>query len=83
MPPADVEVLLPVYNEGESIEGTIRGIYAEISQVSRISFIVCEDGSRDNSKVVLRRLANELPMRLNLSDARGNVDVFRGLHFIR
>jgi glycosyltransferase involved in cell wall biosynthesis len=68
--PFDVEVLLPVHNEGESIEATIRGMYAELSPVSSTGFIVCEDGSRDNSKAVLRTLAQELPIRLNLSDAR-------------
>ncbi|MGO9317217.1 MAG: glycosyltransferase family 2 protein [Terracidiphilus sp.] len=66
----DVEVLLPVHNEGESIEATIREIYAELSTVVNPGFIVCEDGSRDNTKEILRKLAAELPMRLNLSDAR-------------
>ena len=66
----DVEVLLPVHNEGESIEGTIRGMYSELSRVANIGFIVCEDGSKDNSKQVLRNLAEEFPLRLNLSDAR-------------
>lgn len=70
MPSINVEVLVPVYNEGETIEATIRGIYAELSTVVNPGFIVCEDGSKDNSKEVLRRLACELPMRLNLSDAR-------------
>src|SRR3569832_1934430 len=65
-----VEVLLPVHNEGESIEATIRGMNSELSRVTNIGFIVCEDGSRDNSKEVLRPLANDLPIRLNLSDAR-------------
>jgi len=68
--PFDVEVLLPVHNEGESIEATINGMYAELSKVTRTGFIVCEDGSKDNSKQVLRDLAKELPIRLNLSDAR-------------
>jgi dolichol-phosphate mannosyltransferase len=66
----DVEVLLPVHNEEEAIEATIRGMFAELSKVARTRFIVCEDGSRDNSKQVLRELARELPIRLNLSDAR-------------
>jgi dolichol-phosphate mannosyltransferase len=65
-----VEVLLPVHNEGESIEETIRGMNDELSRVADIGFIVCEDGSKDNSKQVLRSLAAELPIRLNLSDAR-------------
>jgi dolichol-phosphate mannosyltransferase len=65
-----VEVLLPVHNEGESIEETIRDMHAELSRVANVGFIVCEDGSRDNSKEVLRELATQLPIRLNLSDAR-------------
>lgn len=45
-------------------------MYAELSKFAKIGFIVCEDGSRDNSKEVLRRLAGEFPIRLNLSDER-------------
>ncbi len=30
----DVEVLLPVHNEGESIEATIRAIYGELEAVN-------------------------------------------------
>jgi dolichol-phosphate mannosyltransferase len=70
VPSFEVEVLLPVHNEGESIEITIRGMFAELSKVARTGFIVCEDGSRDNSKQVLIDLAQQLPIRLNLSDAR-------------
>lgn len=66
----DVEVLLPVHNEGPSIGATIRAIYAEMQPIARTSFIVCEDGSSDNSKEVLNALAAELPMRLNLSNER-------------
>jgi glycosyltransferase involved in cell wall biosynthesis len=66
----EVEVLLPVHNEGESIEATIRGMFADLSRVARTGFIVCEDGSRDNSKQVLRDLARQLPIRLNMSDDR-------------
>ncbi len=70
MPEIDVEVLLPVHNEGESIDATIRAIWTELSPIARVGFIVCEDGSRDNTKEILRRLAQDLPMRLNLSDTR-------------
>lgn len=66
----DVEVLLPVHNEGANIERTIQGMHAEISKVANPSFIVCEDGSKDNSKQVLRDLTSQLPIRLNLSSTR-------------
>ncbi len=60
LPAFDVEVLLPVHNEGASIERTVRGMHAEISKVANASFIVCEDGSRDNSKQVLRDLSGTI-----------------------
>ena len=66
----ELEVLLPVHNEAESIEETVRELYAELSKVTSVGFIICEDGSRDNTKEILRRLAQEIPMRLNLSDDR-------------
>jgi dolichol-phosphate mannosyltransferase len=66
----DCEVLLPVHNEAQSIEATIRALHAEFQKVARVAFIICEDGSKDNSKEILRRLASEIPMRLNLSDER-------------
>ena len=70
MPNHDVEVLLPVHNEAESIEGTVREIYGELSKKVNVGFIICEDGSKDNTREILRRLAKELPMRLNLSEGR-------------
>ena len=66
----DVQVLLPIHNEGESIEATIREIYAELSPQCRVQFILCEDGSKDNTKEVLRRVAEDIPAKLLLSDAR-------------
>lgn len=66
----DLEILLPVHNEAGTIEATIREIHAALSQRLRVRFIVCEDGSRDDTKGVLTRLAGELPLRLILSDQR-------------
>jgi dolichol-phosphate mannosyltransferase len=66
----ELEILLPVHNEAESIEQTIRELYTVVSRSVRVGFIVCEDGSRDNTKDILQRLALEIPMRLNLSDER-------------
>lgn len=66
----ELEILLPIHNEAESIEATIRELYAELSPRVRVGFLICEDGSRDNTKEIVRRLAAEIPMRLNLSDER-------------
>ncbi len=66
----DVQVLLPIHNEAESIEATIREIYQELSTQARVQFILCEDGSKDATKEVLRRVAEEIPAKLLLRDAR-------------
>ena len=66
----DLEIFLPVHNEAASIEATIREIHSELSKKLSVRFIVCEDGSRDNSKEILQALAKELPLRLNSSDER-------------
>jgi dolichol-phosphate mannosyltransferase len=69
-PAAELEVLLPVHNEGASIAATLREIHAAIAPLASLRFRICEDGSRDDSKDVLRRLARELPLELMLSDER-------------
>lgn len=66
----ELEVLLPVHNEGESIEATLREIHAEISPRVRMRFLVCEDGSRDNTREVLQGLTRELPIDLHAGPER-------------
>jgi dolichol-phosphate mannosyltransferase len=66
----EVQVLLPVHNEAENIEHTIREIYAEISPKVNMEFIICEDGSVDNTKVILYRLSSEIPIKLMMSEER-------------
>ncbi len=64
MPPIQLQVVLPVYNEAESIERTVREIYDEISPQVSMAFIVCEDGSTDGTKEVLEHLSRQMPMTL-------------------
>lgn len=66
----ELEVLLPVHDEAGGIEATVREIYDELSQLVNLRFIICEDGSSDNSDEILRELAKSIPIKLILSDAR-------------
>lgn len=66
----DIEILLPVHNEAECIENTIREIYAAVSPIAAVRFIVCEDGSADDTKNVLQRLADSLPLNLIMNEER-------------
>ena len=65
-----LEVLLPVHNEGDSIERTVREIHDELSPQVPLRFIICEDGSVDDTREVLTRLSQSLPMKLIMSEAR-------------
>jgi dolichol-phosphate mannosyltransferase len=66
-----ISVVFPVHYESFIIEQTLRNYGAELQgRVSDLEFIVAEDGSEDDTKAVLERLAEELPLRLFLSDER-------------
>lgn len=60
----EVQVLLPVYNEAQSIEATLREIDATLRSQVTYEFLVCEDGSRDGTREVVQLLAGELPIQL-------------------
>jgi glycosyltransferase involved in cell wall biosynthesis len=61
-----IDVVLPVHNEGASIEATLRDFYRKVTIESKvpIRFIVCEDGSTDNTVPILQKLAREIPLKL-------------------
>jgi glycosyltransferase involved in cell wall biosynthesis len=64
-------VVFPVHNESFIIELTLRNYIAELQgRLQDLEVIVAEDGSTDDTKVVLERLAEELPIQLHLTDER-------------
>jgi len=74
--PADPElggisVVFPVHNESFIIEQTLRNYIAELKdRVPDLEVIVSEDGSMDDTKSVLERLATELPIKVFMSNER-------------
>lgn len=66
-----ISVIFPVHNESFIIEQTLRNYIAELAgRVDDVEFIVYEDGSTDDTKAVLERLAAELPIRLYTNNQR-------------
>jgi glycosyltransferase involved in cell wall biosynthesis len=66
-----ISIVFPVHNESFIIEQTLRNYVAEFQgRVPDFEVIVAEDGSTDDTKVVLERLEKELPIKLFLSDER-------------
>ncbi|MGE0126698.1 MAG: glycosyltransferase family 2 protein [Blastocatellales bacterium] len=66
-----ISLVFPVHNESFIIEQTLRNYIAELStRVPELEVVVAEDGSTDDTKVVLERLEKELPIKLFMSDER-------------
>lgn len=65
-----LDLVMPVHNEGASIEATLLEWYDELRGRIDVRFVVCEDGSRDNTKEVLRSLERRLPMHLDMVEGR-------------
>jgi glycosyltransferase involved in cell wall biosynthesis len=63
-----LSVVMPAYNEQETIEEIVRRVLAV---PLRIELIVVDDGSKDNTRAILERLAKELPIKLVLQPANG------------
>jgi len=63
-------VVVPVYNEADSIASTIKELYDEIASRIGAEILVCEDGSTDGTKEVLKDLAKEFPIQLILEPER-------------
>jgi glycosyltransferase involved in cell wall biosynthesis len=66
-----ISLVFPVYNESFIIEQVLRNYIAELEgRVEDLEVIVAEDGSTDDTKVVLERLEHELPIKLFMSEER-------------
>jgi len=59
---SELTIVLPVYNEAEGIEDTVKEIYDEIVLATPGTILkVCEDGSTDGTKDILVSLRSKLP----------------------
>lgn len=57
-----VSVVLPAYNEAETIRGVVLDYFKEIRRKIPSKLVVAEDGSVDGTKEILASLADELPI---------------------
>jgi dolichol-phosphate mannosyltransferase len=60
----NVSVLLPVYNEAETISRILKAYYYEICRKVSGALVVAEDGSTDGTKEILASLKTEFPIVL-------------------
>jgi len=60
----ELEILLPVYNEVEYIGALLKGINGAIKKKINYRFLVCEDGSNDGTKLLLKKLKKKYNIKL-------------------
>lgn len=66
-----VSLVMPVYNEAKIIEHVVRDYYNTIiKKLPNSEFIICEDGSNDGTKEILKKLKKEMPIKLITGDKR-------------
>ena len=68
-----LSVVIPVYNEGENLESLFIRLTAVLDWIGRSYEIVfCNDGSSDNSIVLLREFHRRSPREVRIIDFNGN-----------
>jgi glycosyltransferase involved in cell wall biosynthesis len=65
-----IDLVMVAFNEADSIEEVLRSFYAVASKYADVQIIVAEDGSMDGTREILKKLAEELPLKLELADHR-------------
>jgi glycosyltransferase involved in cell wall biosynthesis len=67
---APVAVLMPVYNEAETIEGTVNAFYDVIGSKMPVELVISEDGSDDNTREVIEKISEKIPLKAMLCPSR-------------
>ena len=58
-----LQILLPVHNEADNLEKTVKEIYDEIIvKIDNSQILITEDGSSDNTVSILKDLKNKYPL---------------------
>jgi glycosyltransferase involved in cell wall biosynthesis len=67
-----IDLVLPVHNEAETIRQTIQEFFAvaQNSDNIKLRFVICEDGSTDNTVEVINKAAEEFPIIFLTSKTR-------------
>jgi len=67
---AEIAVLMPIHNEAETIGESVTEFYNVISPKTPLELVLSEDGSTDNTKKVIEKLSETIPLKAILSTSR-------------
>lgn len=67
---APVAILMPVHNEEGTIEETLNAFYSVIGSKLPVELVISEDGSTDNTREVVEKISEKIPLKAILSPSR-------------
>ena len=59
-----LQILMPAYNEGKNIESHITKVNNILKKKIKFSFLICEDGSSDNTLEILKKLRKKFKIQI-------------------
>ena len=59
-----LQILMPAHNEGKNIKNHITRVNNILKKKIKFSFLICEDGSSDNTLEILKRLKKKFKIRI-------------------
>ena len=59
-----LQILMPAHNEGKNIKNNIIKINNILKKKIKFSFLICEDGSSDNTLEILKKLKKKFKIRI-------------------
>ena len=59
-----LQILMPVHNEGKYIKNHITNVNNILKKKIKFSFLICEDGSSDNTVEILKKLKKKFKIRV-------------------
>jgi len=57
----ELSVVIPAFNEQESLEGTVKAVVAALPEPARSELVIVDDGSSDDTLAVARSLSTSCP----------------------
>ncbi len=59
-----LQILMPAHNEGKNIKNHLTKVNNILKKKNKFSFLICEDGSSDNTLDILKKLKNKFKIRI-------------------
>ena len=67
-----LQILMPAHNEGKNIKNHITKVNNILKKKIKFSFLICEDGSSDNTLEILKKLLIKKKFKIQILSKKKN-----------